>query len=160
MSGHDADRAAPRRGLLALIGAMAAFALAPFRKALANTAQAAPAAPRSISAPEALEKARAGEIVLIDVRTPEEWRQTGVPEHAKLADMRDAGFEQALLAALDGDPARPVALICRSGVRSRAVAEALASRGFAEVYDVSEGMVGSRAGPGWLQRALPLRAAP
>ena len=71
--------------------------------------------------------------------------------------MLDRTFLQKLDAAVAGDKTRPVALICAGGVRSALVARALANYGFSRVYDVSEGMEGSRAGPGWLARKLPLK---
>ena len=40
-----------------------------------------------ISAQEALALARSGDIVLIDVRSTEEWRQTGVPSGARAVTM-------------------------------------------------------------------------
>jgi hypothetical protein len=45
--------------------------------ALSLAAGAVRASP-TLSATEALEKAKTGEITLIDIRTPKEWRQTGV----------------------------------------------------------------------------------
>lgn len=36
------------------------------------------------------------------------------------------------------------------------VARALSRYGYTRVYDVPEGMSGSRAGPGWLARGLPV----
>jgi hypothetical protein len=35
--------------------------------------------------------------------------------------------------------------------------EKLNSLGFTNVTNVSEGMLGSRAGPGWLKRNLPIK---
>lgn len=114
----------------------------------------------TLSAEEALEKARAGEVILVDIRTPAEWRATGAPEPAVLADMQSRQFGETLLAALEGDRGKPIAVICRSGRRSAMVARQLKSAGFSAVYDVPEGMSGSGAGPGWLARGLPLRPAP
>jgi hypothetical protein len=46
----------------------------------------------TLSAPEAFTKAQAGEITLIDIRTPREWRQTGVAEGALTIDMTKKTF--------------------------------------------------------------------
>ena len=100
--------------------------------------------------------ALAGEVTLIDVRRPEEWAATGVGEGAVPIDMRRADFAEAVGAALGGDRSRPVALICARGVRSDRTAVRLAEVGFARVIDVPEGMLGSGAGPGWLERGLPV----
>jgi rhodanese-related sulfurtransferase len=119
---------------------------------------------KTISAPEALQAARKGEVVLVDIRQPEEWKQTGVADGAKLIPMRHpeggAGFVRDLLAAAKGDRNAPIALICRTGNRSAATAKALADAGFTRILDVSEGMAGSSAGPGWIRRDLPMTRCP
>lgn len=105
---------------------------------------------------EAHAKAMAGEIVLVDIRTPAEWRRTGVPAGAVAVDMRDPAFEERLLAALSGDRTAPVAVICASGGRSARMQERLAAAGFPRVLDVTEGVVGGWNGPGWIARGLPV----
>jgi rhodanese-related sulfurtransferase len=116
----------------------------------------------TLTAAEAAVRAAAGELVLIDVRLPAEWAQTGLPEGAlgiALQDPRTLAarpdFAEAVLAAVGGDRRREIALICASGVRSAFAARLLKRHGFSGVHDVGEGMVGSAAGPGWLARALP-----
>jgi len=114
----------------------------------------------TLSAPEAFEQMRSGQITLIDIRTPPEWRQTGVPEGARRIDMRHPkgpeGFAAEVLTAVGGDKDAPIALICRTGNRTTQVQKELLARGFTHVYNVKEGMVGSGAGPGWLKRGLPV----
>ena len=99
-----------------------------------------------------------GDVVLVDIRQPGEWASTGIGEGAVPLDMRRRDFEDALLAAVNGDRARPVALICARGVRSRHMSERLVAAGFTRIIDVPEGMLGSGAGPGWLNRGLPVVA--
>jgi rhodanese-related sulfurtransferase len=93
----------------------------------------------------------------VDIRRPDEWAATGVPENALLLDLRQDNFSGALLAHLQGDMRRPVALICARGVRSAQVAADLRQIGFSRVLDVPEGMLGSGAGVGWIEQGLPLR---
>ncbi len=100
--------------------------------------------------------AQAGEITLIDIRTPLEWRQTGLPVGAIAIDMRRKDFLQALNAAVAGDLAAPVALICARGVRSARMTRVLAGAGHSLIIDVPEGMLGSASGPGWLAGNLPV----
>lgn len=113
-----------------------------------------------LTAPEAQRRVVTGEVTLIDIRTPEEWRQTGVPRDAKLVNMVHPGgadgFVSEILDQVGGDTAAPIALICRTGNRTTQVQRLLVSRGFSQVYNVTEGMVGSSAGPGWLKRGLPI----
>lgn len=97
-----------------------------------------------------------GEIFLVDIRRPDEWAETGVGEGAIPIDMRRADFVEALIAATAEDPDRPVALICARGVRSSQLTARLAAGGMTNLVDVPEGMLGSRAGPGWLKRGLPV----
>ena len=123
------------------------------------TRTAAAGSAGTLTPPEALAAARAGDVVLIDVRRPDEWAATGLPEAAVPIDMRRGDFATALRAAA-GHPPRPVALICARGVRSRRASGALAEAGLTRVIDVPEGMLGSAAGPGWLARGLPVGPAP
>ncbi|MEJ1159580.1 rhodanese-like domain-containing protein [Prosthecomicrobium sp. N25] len=105
---------------------------------------------------EARRLAQAGEVVLVDVRNPDEWHRTGVGEGAVPISMQDPAFLDKLMEALGGDAGRPVAVICAAGGRSAQVAAALRARGFGTVHNVAEGMMGSAAGPGWLGRGLPV----
>lgn len=110
----------------------------------------------SLSVSQAHAGALAGDITLIDIRRPDEWARTGVPQGGVALDMRRPDFAQALLAAVDGDPQAPVALICARGVRSRGLGARLTQAGFTNIIDVPEGMLGSGAGPGWVKSGLPV----
>ena len=137
------------------------FLLAPaLALALAGAAGAA-----DMSAEDALQAAREQRVVLVDVRTPEEWKETGVaPGAARISVTRhpqgDGGFVADVAALLGGDRSRPVALICRTGRRSAMAEQLLERNGFTQVYNVDEGMAGSAAGPGWLARGLPTEPCP
>lgn len=120
----------------------------------ACTSEAGP----TLSAPEAYEHARSGALTLIDIRTPPEWRQTGVAEGARRIDMRDKAFVDEVLAAAGGSKDAPIAIICRTGNRTTYVQKELMGRGFTRVFNVKEGMAGSGAGPGWIKRGLPVEA--
>lgn len=111
----------------------------------------------ALSAPAAFGAAASGDVVLIDIRRPDEWAATGLPGPAIPLDMRLPDFTDRLTSLVDGDLSRPVALICARGVRSARLANALAAAGFTDIRDVPEGMLGSRAGPGWLARGLPTK---
>ena len=118
------------------------------------------AAGLELTPPDALAQVKAGKLILVDVRTPAEWKQTGVAQGAALLDMQHPkganGFMDDLLKLTKGDKNAPVALICRTGNRSTQVQRYLESQGFTRVYNITEGMAGSAAGPGWLRRGLPL----
>ena len=122
----------------------------------ASAASAAAAA--DISADTAYSMAERGELTIIDIRTPEEWRATGVPQGAETINMRDPAFGAKLqeLLAKSGDT--PIAMICASGARSSYVVSELEKYGLTDIGNIAEGMNGSSAGPGWLQRRLPVEA--
>lgn len=115
-----------------------------------------------LSAPQAREQAVAGQVTIVDIRTPDEWRQTGVAAGAKRVNLYveggPAAFLRGILDAADGDKGKPIALICRTGNRSGKAVEFLRAQGFTNVVDISEGMAGSGAGPGWLKRGLPIES--
>lgn len=96
-----------------------------------------------------------GKIILIDIRRPDEWAQTGIGQGAIPLDMRRPDFITILLTHVP-DKSAPIALICARGVRSRGLAKRLEQSGFTHIIDVPEGMLGSGAGGGWLAAGLPL----
>ncbi|MEE9196148.1 MAG: rhodanese-like domain-containing protein [Alphaproteobacteria bacterium] len=112
-----------------------------------------------IGADQAMQLAASGEIVVVDVRSPQEWRQTGVPAGARLVTIHQPdgliGFIDAMGDTLGEDRDRPIALICARGNRSSLASSALAEAGYTQVYNIREGMLGSPDGPGWLARGLP-----
>jgi rhodanese-related sulfurtransferase len=104
---------------------------------------------------EALAMADSGALLIVDIRRPDEWARTGTASPAEAIDMRREDFVAALGAVRSADIA--VALICARGVRSRRLQRRLVAAGMAGIYDIPEGMEGSRAGPGWIARGLPVR---
>jgi rhodanese-related sulfurtransferase len=123
--------------------------------ALAQVAPTLPPAFETVSS-ETFASSRS-DTLLIDVREPAEWEQTGAPAGAKLISGSRSDFVEAVLEAVGGDKTKPVALICRSGNRSVRAAERLASAGFALVTNVGDGMSGrDGVGQGWLAANLPL----
>jgi rhodanese-related sulfurtransferase len=108
---------------------------------------------------EAHAKALAGELVLIDIRTPEEWRETGIPASARPITMHQevATLIAALDAAAGGDRTRTLALICRTGSRTTFLQSELKKIGYSNVVNVAEGVVGGANGPGWVKSGLPVK---
>jgi rhodanese-related sulfurtransferase len=117
----------------------------------------APVTPRpTLSVREAHERTRAGQVVLVDIRTPEEWRDTGVAEGAIRLDMLNPAFEARLAAIRAEHPGKPIAIICRTANRTRRVQEVLGQRGWRDIVDVRGGMLGDGQNKGWLDEGLPL----
>jgi rhodanese-related sulfurtransferase len=103
--------------------------------------------------------------VLVDVRTQQEWDQVGVPDLSELgkqvvflewqrgpARVINADFVAELAEAVpDG---AHVVMLCRSGVRSVAAADAATAAGIGPAYNVLDGFEGAG---GWQRSELPWR---
>jgi len=133
--------------------------IAPIFAFIFALASSASAQVQQMTPDEAYAKALAGEIVLIDIRTPEEWADGGLPDVALKNNLYAPDFIQTLLAIRDQNPSTPLALICRTGNRSGNATAQLYQAGLTNVIDVVEGVAGSGVGPGWFARGLPVRAA-
>ncbi|HEV2509458.1 rhodanese-like domain-containing protein [Bosea sp. (in: a-proteobacteria)] len=110
----------------------------------------------SLSVSEAHEAAKAGKLVLVDIRTPDEWADTGVPEGAIKLDMTGSAFEVRLAALKLDHPGKPIALICRTGNRTSTLQKTLAGRGWTNLVDVRGGLLGNPRDKGWLAEGLPV----
>lgn len=110
---------------------------------------------KNISAGAASTKAAAGEILIIDVRTAGEWRETGVPRGAARANIFESDFLERVKQAVGDDLSRPIAVICARGNRSTRAQQMLSAAGFKDVQNIREGMLGSAFGKGWLASAHP-----
>lgn len=113
--------------------------------------------------------------LFVDVRTRAEWTYVGVPDLAgtgrEVAFVEWSRYPDGTLNERFVDevveagaaPGTPVYLICRSGVRSVAAAEALTAAGLGPAYNVLEGFEGPhdpdgrRTVSGWKNAGLPWR---
>ena len=87
----------------------------------------------------------ASEPVVVDIRTPAEWRATGVVEEALLLTFfaADGSYDAAgFVDRLAGEVGRdaPILLVCRTGSRTRAVLSLLEGAGFGRVAHVEGGL--------------------
>ena len=87
-----------------------------------------------ISIDQALQMWQNKEAIIIDVRTPQEYREGHIPGvvNIQLDQLEDRSSE------VPKD--KKVLLICRSGNRSSQGTSLLRSRGFDNVYNITEGM--------------------
>ncbi|MDE9367508.1 rhodanese-like domain-containing protein [Luteipulveratus sp. YIM 133132] len=111
---------------------------------------------------------------LVDVRTEAEWAYVGVPDLAGIDQQlirvewqrfpdgtRNNDFVDQVRAAGAGEG--PTYLLCRSGVRSAAAAEAMTAAGLGPAYNVLDGFEGGldesghRSVAGWKVAGLPWR---
>ena len=85
-------------------------------------------------------------VPIIDVRTAGEWKQTGIIPNSHLLTFFDEQGKydvQTWLGALQNiaQPDQPMALICATGGRTKAIAHFLSTQlGYQQVYNVSEGI--------------------
>ncbi len=118
--------------------------------------------PAEVGAADAYALHQDGQITLIDIRRPEEWRQTGVAQGAKRINMVNPkglqGFAQEVYNAVGGDLNAPIVLICRTGSRTSRLQPILTQAGFTNVKHIPEGTLGNRTKPGWIAQGLPIEA--
>ncbi|CAM2065550.1 Rhodanese-like domain-containing protein [Sulfidibacter corallicola] len=93
------------------------------------------------------EMAVEGQAVLLDVRTPEEFKQ-GHIAGAELMNFHDPKF-QARLGKLAKD--KTYLVYCRSGGRSGKTAKMMKELGFVRVYDLAGGMID------WNKKSMPVK---
>lgn len=110
-----------------------------------------------MDAVEAYDAVKAGQILLVDIRRPDEWQRTGIADGAVPIDMRRPDFIEVLKTARQSKEDLPVAIICARGVRSKHMTSVIKEAGIGPIIDIPEGMLGSPSGPGWLARRLPIR---
>ncbi len=103
---------------------------------------------RLVSATEgaAIQESPPEDLVILDVRTPEEF-DAGHLDGAIMLDFYEPDFADRLA---ELDPDVPYLLYCRSGNRSGQTAEILRDLGFSDVADVDGGVVA------WADAGLPL----
>ncbi|MFD2256708.1 rhodanese-like domain-containing protein [Luteolibacter algae] len=101
---------------------------------------------------EAMDQIKEGKAVLVDVREPSEWAESGVAEPAKLLAKSDFdGARKLWKPFLQKNKDKKIIVYCRSGARAGAVANALAEEGI----DVAN----SGSLQNWIDAGLPIRKA-
>lgn len=110
----------------------------------------------TMSVREAHDRTKAKDVILVDIRTPDEWKDTGVAEGAIRLDMTSPVFEAKLATLKAENPGKPIAIICRTASRTRRLQDILTQRGWTNIVDVRGGMLGDGRNKGWLDEGLPL----
>jgi rhodanese-related sulfurtransferase len=89
---------------------------------------------RNVTTEEAKQLIDSKEVVVLDVRTPEEYQDGHIP-NAILIPLQE--LENKLN---DLDKEEPYLVVCRSGNRSAQASEILTSNSFANIYNMAGGM--------------------
>lgn len=134
-----------RRTVLAVAAAMPTFIIVPEAQAEHIV----------IFAGEARDAAASGKLVLIDIRTPAEWADSGVPDVALPIDMRSTEFISRITALKKEHPDRMIGFICATGGRSAYVAKYFHDAGVGGIANVAAGVHGRP--DGWLALGLPVK---
>jgi len=108
------------------------------------------------SAPEAQNAMENDQVLMLDIRSPGEWDETGIAQGALPVSMHTPDFSTNLTRILAQSNGRKIALICATGGRTEYVIKVLEKNGISGLVDVSEGMIGNQRGPGWIARGLPV----
>jgi len=102
-----------------------------------------------------LEELMAQGVTLVDIRLKEEWQQTGIVKGSKTITFFDKmgrinpNFVPEFSALIKKD--QPVALICRTGSRTKAASQAIAQQlGYKNVLNVTHGITG------WIAEKRPV----
>ncbi|BBG64876.1 rhodanese-like domain protein [Hydrogenimonas sp.] len=97
---------------------------------------------------ESFEKIKREGVPVIDIRTPQEWRETGVIEGSHTIMFFDRSGRYDLksflerLSALGIDKNRPFVLVCRSASRTKMVGDFLADKmGYKKVFELEGGIL-------------------
>lgn len=103
-------------------------------------------------------------VLVVDVRTPEEWADTGIVRGNNICLSIMTGANRQLNAHFISllkqhviVKHQPLLFLCRSGGRSQYAALLAESEGFTECYNIIDGMEGSSAGKGWKAFMLPTK---
>ncbi len=103
-----------------------------------------------ITVTDALERTKTGDVLLIDVREPDEWRATGSPRGSLRVALQSPDFVNQIREYSNHRKELPIALCCRSGLRGKKAAELLVQDGFDNVSNVEGGMMK------WVSEDLPV----
>lgn len=83
-------------------------------------------------------------VTLIDVRTEDEWK-SGVPQRAVTITLQDPNLADKIHDLVGENLDAPLAIICRSGARSRRACAILRTAGFTSAQNVKGGMMAWKA---------------
>jgi len=149
----DTLRSPKRRALvtgIAGIGLVAAFGLTGFIPDVVNAANDA-----DVSDTQAYQLQQADKMIIVDIRTPPEWQQTGIAKGALTIDMTAPDFLNKMVALKKASPDKEIGLMCRTSHRSSAAQKELVQAGFDKVYSIFGGIAGNGVVPGWIADGLP-----
>ena len=118
---------------------------------------------KSLNLQEAHDSYKDDKIIIVDVRTKKEWKETGIIPNSILLNMHNDSYEENknfvndLTAYLSKNPNENIAFICASGSRSEIVVNYFTEKGYNNLSHIPDGIVGKN-NDGWLFLGFPLKA--
>jgi rhodanese-related sulfurtransferase len=109
-----------------------------------------------ISDTQAYQRQQANQMVIVDIRTPPEWQETGVAKGALMFDMTAPDFIDNMVALRKANPDKEIGLMCRTSHRSSQAQTALTQAGFDRIYSIVGGLSGNDQASGWTADGLPV----
>ena len=101
--------------------------------------------------PRATHKAvGAGNLILVDIRRPDEWLATGTAKGALRISMLSADFTTRIKSLQASNPGKKIAFICQVGVRSARLSKSMEDQGLNGLVDVVGGT------QLWIDQGLPV----
>lgn len=107
-----------------------------------------------INVVDAHERELAGRTILIDVRKPDEWNETGRPQGCFGITLQDANFLEQVQKLTEGDETRSIAFTCKTGGRSSEAADRAKAAGHINIANVKGGF------QAWSEAGLPTEKGP
>ena len=96
------------------------------------------------------ESHRAGSLIIIDIRDPDEWTATGTPQGSHRISMTDSDFVETVERLLTTHPNAVTAIGCQTGMRSRTAIKRL-RKSIPREFKILQGGI-----EGWIAAGLPL----
>jgi rhodanese-related sulfurtransferase len=91
-----------------------------------------------------------GDMILVDIRRPDEWAATGVAKGALRINMLDGDFKSRIETLRAANPGKKIGLLCQAGVRSDRMSQLLENKGLSGLVDVTGGTAE------WIELGLPV----
>ncbi len=105
---------------------------------------------QALSPKQAHQMQQNGEIVIIDVRQPDEWQQTGLPAGAQGVALSGPNFIEQIEEIAAQNKGCKLAISCQSGMRTKAAVKSLDAHGMKNLHQIKGGLMA------WNRENLPI----
>ena len=117
----------------------------------------------NLSIKDALKAYEDDNLIVVDIRTEKEWKETGIIPNSILVSMHNNNYEEnsnfveQITTILDKHFKENIVFICASGARSEIVTNYFFKKGYQNVSHIPEGIIGKNK-DGWLFLCYPIKA--